>query len=686
MSEVLTQKSSSNVREDIQGLRALAVLLVIFFHLGIPVPGGFIGVDVFFVISGFVITAMLEREWLKHDRISIRRFFVRRFWRLTPALATVVAVTMVVGAAILSAYGPQRLMVLTGIGAMFLSANAVIAKFTGGYFDLAADTNPLLNTWSLSVEEQFYIGFLFVLVFGWSLGKLIKQPKATVRVVVASIFIISFALAMLSQPGNSLEKSNWFFHFYSPLNRAWEFAAGSLLALFSYQIERVPDVLKKLSGIFGFGVVLFSAFYISQAQAWPSTFTVLPVIGTVLLIASSPAPGSLIYKILANRWAIYIGDRSYSLYLWHWPIIVILGYFALNDYLSIALALVIAAVLTVVTYRWIETPLRHRRPNKKVVAGILALGIFATPVVLSLTVHVANKKYFWNDSLKRQKIAVDARHIADQDGCNKRISYLRRSFENCSWNMNLGGQPIYLVGDSNASQYSDGFIAAAKRTGHPLITAIGAGCPFLLEPFKQPDRNVFLDGNYGECSKFAEETYSWLKSQPRGLVVISNTDLYANVSGLRVVAVDDSNTNSGNKYFEFLETSATKLIGDGFKVAIISGPIHFDPRMENFPAQYAWDPSLCTLHSEMTSRCSVSMPIDEVKAFQGTYWRSLKDIARSSGASLVDLGLVFCNSLGCPTQANGLQIYRDGRHTTVDADMALVPRFVTEINKIFKEN
>lgn len=686
MSEALTQKSSSNVREDIQGLRALAVLLVIFFHLGIPVPGGFIGVDVFFVISGFVITAMLEREWLKHNRISIRRFFVRRFWRLTPSLATVVAVTTVVGASILSAYGPQRLMVLTGIGAMFLSANAVIAKFTGGYFDLAADSNPLLNTWSLSVEEQFYIGFLIVLVFGWSLGKIVKRPYVPVRVVVASIFIVSFALAMLAQPGNSLEKSNWFFHFYSPLNRAWEFAAGSLLALFSNQIERVPNVLKKLSGIFGLLVVLFSAFYISQAQAWPSTFTVLPVFGSVLLIASSPAPGSTIYKILANKWAIYIGDRSYSLYLWHWPVIVILGYFALNDYLSTALALVISAVLTVVTYRWIETPLRHRRPNKKVVASILALGIFATPVVLSLTVHVANKKYFWNDSLKRQKIAVGAKHIADQDGCNKLISFLHRSFENCSWNTNLDGQPIYLLGDSNASQYSDGFIAAAKITGHPLIAVIGPGCPFLLEPFKQPDRNVFLDGNYSECSKFAQENYSWLKSQPRGLVVISNTDLYAKVSGLRVAGVDDSNTNSVNKYFEFLETSATKLIGDGFKVAIISGPIHFDPRMENFPTQYAWEPSLCTLHSELTSRCSVSMPIDEVKAFQGTYWRSLKEVAVSSGASLVDLGLVFCDSTSCPTQANGLQIYQDGRHTTVDAGLSLVPRFVTEINKIFKEN
>jgi len=629
---------------------------------------------------------MLEREWIKNDCISISRFFVRRFWRLTPALATVVAVTMVAGAAILSAYGPQRLMVLTGIGAMLLSANAVIAKFTGGYFDLKADTNPLLNTWSLSVEEQFYIGFLSVLVFGWSLGKLIKQPKVTVRVVVASVFIISFALAMLAQPGNSLEKSNWFFHFYSPLNRAWEFAAGSLLALFSNQIDRVPNVLKKLSGIFGLAVVLFSAFYISQAQAWPSTFTVLPVIGTVLLIASSPAPRSTLYKVLANKWAIYIGDRSYSLYLWHWPIIVILGYFSLNIYVSIALALVVATVLTLATYRWIETPLRHRRPTKMVVASILALGICATPVVLSLTVHVANKNYYWNDSLKRQKIAVSASHIADQNGCNERISYLHRSSENCSWNMDLGGQAIYLVGDSNASQYSDGFVDAAKRTGHPLITAIGGGCPFLLVPFKQPDKNLYLPGDYTDCSKFAQESYIWLKSQPRGLVVISNTDLYANVPALRVVAADDRNINSGNEYFEFLETSATKLIRDGFKVAVISGPIHFEPRMDNFPAQYAWEHFRCTLHSEMTNRCSISMPINEVKAYQGSYWRSLQYVADSSGASLINLGLVFCNSSSCPTQANGLQIYRDGAHTTVDADLALVPRFVTEINKIFREN
>ena len=678
------QQSPNSIRKDIQGLRAVAVVLVILFHLGLPVPGGFIGVDVFFVISGYVITAMLEREWVNSGRISIRRFFVRRFWRLTPALATVVSTTMVFGAATLSPFGPQKLMALSGIGAMLLSANAVIAKFTGGYFDLAANTNPLLNTWSLSVEEQFYVGFLFVLVLGWSLGKLLKQSKATVRVLVASTFIISFVIVMLTQPGHSLDNSNWFFQFYSPLNRAWEFAAGSLLALFSSQVDRVPSLVKKCSGIFGLAVVIFSAFYISQAQAWPSTFTVLPVIGTVLLIASAPTPGTATYKILANKWAIYLGDRSYSLYLWHWPIIVVLGYFALNEFVSIALTLLIATGLTVATYRWVETPLRHYRSNEKILSGILAFGIFATPMVCALGVYEANTNYFWNDSVRSQAVSLAQVNVAHKNGCDTQVSNLLARKPNCSWNLDSSGAPIYLVGDSNASHFSDGLIEAAKQTGHPLITAIGAGCPILFAPYTQPDRVIAAGGKYSNCSKFSQETFAWLKKQPKGLVVLSNTDLYVHVPDLKVVSSNPTGMVSGNQYFQLLTQSLVSLKNEGFKVAVISGSIHFDPRMKNFPSQYKWEPSRCTLVSEIFKKCAVSMPISAVQKYQSDYWHSLREAASSSGSSLIDLSLVFCNNKYCPTQTKDLQIYRDGGHITVQADMTLVPRFVREINKIFK--
>jgi len=215
-----------HVRQDIQGLRALAVLLVILFHLGAPIYGGYIGVDIFFVISGFVITMMLEREWNKSGKISIRSFFIRRFWRLTPVLALVVTTTLGVGCAVLSAYRTQNLMVVTSVGAMFFSANVAISTFTGGYFGASASSNPLTDTWSLSVEEQFYIGFLFVLIAGFRVGKFVPRSRAAVLLPVSAIFAASLIIAILAQPGHLLDYPNGLFHFYSPINRAWEFASG----------------------------------------------------------------------------------------------------------------------------------------------------------------------------------------------------------------------------------------------------------------------------------------------------------------------------------------------------------------------------------------------------------------------------------------------------------------------------
>jgi len=142
-------------RNDVQGLRALAVIAVVAFHAGLPVPGGFVGVDIFFVISGFVITGMLQREHLENGRIRFVRFYVRRFKRLTPALALMVTVTTIVALLILSPFGAQQAASSTATAAMLIYANFSISRSTGGYFDLSAESNPLLNTWSLSVEEQF---------------------------------------------------------------------------------------------------------------------------------------------------------------------------------------------------------------------------------------------------------------------------------------------------------------------------------------------------------------------------------------------------------------------------------------------------------------------------------------------------------------------------------------------------
>ncbi|MEN9621231.1 MAG: hypothetical protein RL499_1424, partial [Actinomycetota bacterium] len=182
-------------RLDIQGLRAIAVLLVVVYHAGLPLSGGFVGVDVFFVISGFVITLMLQREWRASGRVRFGTFFARRFMRLAPALALVVLVTVVVTT--LLSLGMATTAAQTGLGAFFLTANLVIATSTGDYFAAPAESNPLLNLWSLSVEEQFYLVFPLLLVLGWALARRGGAARRAPLVITVAVLAMSLSGALL---------------------------------------------------------------------------------------------------------------------------------------------------------------------------------------------------------------------------------------------------------------------------------------------------------------------------------------------------------------------------------------------------------------------------------------------------------------------------------------------------------
>ena len=239
---VSTPKASPDARRlDIQGLRAVAVLVVVLFHAGLPLPGGFVGVDIFFVISGFVITGMLAREWQRSGRIGFGGFYARRFKRLTTALALMVTVTVLLSVVIASPLGAQQVTAQTAIGAMLLVANLVIARTTGGYFDSAAEANPLLNTWSLSVEEQFYLVFPLVLLVGWVVRAKITRGRWAPALLVAAVAAVSLGLMLLTSRGGQVPFiSDELVGFYGPLSRAWEFAAGALLALVSGPKSRAP--------------------------------------------------------------------------------------------------------------------------------------------------------------------------------------------------------------------------------------------------------------------------------------------------------------------------------------------------------------------------------------------------------------------------------------------------------------
>jgi peptidoglycan/LPS O-acetylase OafA/YrhL len=348
----------SNRRLDVQGLRALAVLMVVAYHAGLPVPGGFVGVDVFFVISGFVITAMLRREWEQTGRIRFGAFYLRRFKRLTPALATMVAITTVTAGLVLSPLGPQQRAAHTGLGAMALVANWVIASSTGGYFDPPAATNPLLHTWSLSLEEQFYLLFPAVLALCW-------RFRRSPRVWVATIGLLSFAVVFFSLA--TLGRSSWF-GFYSPLSRAWEFAAGALLALVPLRVPRAVQFV-------GLGLLAASLWLINDRAPFPSAWALLPVLGAVAVIAA----GS---RVLSVRPLVRIGDWSYSIYLWHWPLIV----FATAFYPARPHARIVAAAVSfapaLASYRWIERPFRSLQLPRPRLAVAVAV-VIASPLMLA---------------------------------------------------------------------------------------------------------------------------------------------------------------------------------------------------------------------------------------------------------------------------------------------------------------
>lgn len=365
-------------RLDIQGLRAVAVLLVIAFHADLPVPGGFVGVDVFFVISGYVITNMLLREWKANGRIRLLRFWRRRFFRLTPALALLIAVTFVLSALILFP-SEQQIAYQTGVGALFFAANIVIARNTGGYFDAPAEQNPLLNTWSLSVEEQFYLVFPLLMVAALLVWRRSAPWRWLPLVVVGLTGLVSFALTLWSQ--TPAGQSVTWLNFYSPFTRSWEFAAGSVLALATWQRNPVSRTWGSSLAVVGGIGLLVSAFTISKDTPFPSAWTLIPVVATGLLLVAGDAHGRR-SRLLASPVMVRVGDWSYSLYLWHWPFIVFAIALGLRETGWLVLAAALSVVPAVVSYQFVEQPLRNWSPPRVRTRFVAGAAILAIPVAL----------------------------------------------------------------------------------------------------------------------------------------------------------------------------------------------------------------------------------------------------------------------------------------------------------------
>jgi len=647
----------SDRRLDIQGLRAAAVLMVVLFHAGLPIPGGFVGVDVFFVISGFVITAMLHRQWLRNGRIRLGLFYWRRFKRLTPALALMISVTMIFSVLILSPLGSQQLTAQTAVGAMLIVANVVISRATGDYFAAPAAANPLLNTWSLSVEEQFYLVFPALLIFAWYLAARWGRLRSAPFVIISGIATASFTLAALGSLGffplfgggdPVAEIGRFITGFYSPFTRAWEFAAGALLSLFlASRSVHVSALTRNMSGVMGIVLLIASGWIINFLTPFPGIWTLLPVAGTLFLLLAGSDKGSMVSLLLSAKAMTKIGDYSYSIYLWHWPFIV----FAITLWPTAHYAPIIAGTLSllpaVASYHWVEQPIRQKTNRSRKRALSFATMTLAIPIVLAGAV-IATATYYLTPRLE-----PDTAQFANIEGFPNDTFYPSAAEGRLDKRERL---PCYL--DDCDSYNIAGLTFYQSKEGSGIQVAIlgDSHATHLFDGFA----NRFDDTN---IANFQIET-----------IFRSESGVEIGVETARQIAKDDSIKTVVISAFWADPTSASVdpasltralslLLESGKEVLI----------MDDVP-DYPFEALGCRYKVALLATVNCSIDSNEFWAKHQTVMQPvLEAISSVQGVKLIETARYFCGSEDCSMVSNGELLYHDRSHLNLAGS-----KFLTE--------
>ena len=667
-------------RLDIQGLRAVAVLMVVCFHAGLPVPGGFVGVDVFFVISGFVITAMLHREWLKNGRIRFGLFYLRRFKRLTPALALMISVTVLISALVLSPLGTQQTAAKSAIGAVLLVGNFVIAWTTGGYFGESADTNPLLNTWSLSVEEQFYLAFPALIGLGWHIARRRGILRFAPYFFVASIAVFSFGLAVLTSTGWALPHASWLLSFYSPVTRAWEFAVGSLLALILSEVTHRSRTIALALGLLGTAMLVASLWLITETTPFPGAWTLLPVAGTLLLLFVGKDNANPVSQVLTSKPMVKIGDWSYSIYLWHWPFIVFAGILWPGSQAALLSAAALSFVPALASYVWVEQLGRTLSWVSGRRLPYFVLATIFTPLVTAVFLGAMSRIGPW--SLQRQ-IAM-AEHAPTERGCMTDGPFTSATIADCEWNSTASGQPVYLVGDSNAWHFAEAAIGAGEQLGRPVWSFTTPSCPLIsgLE-IVSVRQSKFFPGiirphEFDHCSAYVRTTLRWLDSASPGTVIVAALDQYWWDLSFGISLKGGERTTDPERKATLLKVGLTstvkRLRAAGHQVVLVQTiPTYRNPTP-------IWDPRSCTAFSVYQGTCFRSVPLKFITELQQASRAAVDEAGQITGSTVLDLRSWFCNLDSCSTQKNSVSQYQDATHISVAGSRALVPLFADAIN------
>lgn len=642
--------ASSNFRPDIQGLRAIAVLLVMAYHAKIPVGAGFIGVDIFFVISGFVIGSALLREHILTGRINLKQFFIRRFRRLVPAQFFLLIFTLLGSVLVLSPLGPLQTAAITSVAASLNIANAVIDLTTGGYFDAPAELNPLLHMWSLSVEEQFYVVFPLLLITAFWIGKKAHITQAALWITLAFVGLASTALAFLDSYLPPLLAESGFVGFYSPITRVWEFLAGVLVAIWSANSSvGISKFWSVGFGVVGLSLIGIGLVTITPASDFPGVLTLLPVCGTVLLIVSGAIPNAISRYGLSNSMTTSIGDLSYSLYLWHWPLIVFAAALWPESSFALLTAVIISVGLATVSYKYVEQPFRRQanKTLKKLLTQILVLtGI---PLVASGGIWLTA-----NSVLASGIEEFSARPPGYDLGCHGPTA-LGEELGVCEW-INAESdysRPIVLVGDSHAAHFTDGLIIAAKDLNRNLLVATASACPYV--PGLTVNRT---DRDDSECLHWNNQVREWLSEIEPSTVILAGMDYYWLMDGweigirepLRVI--DPANRVAA--YGASQDAAIAELQASGHTVILVDD-------VPSWLGAYTWSLDTCTA-LEIATGCNQEMPISVFLHERQAIKVIRAELSENRAITVVNFDQYICPEGTCNTRQSDMWLYRDHEH------------------------
>ncbi len=601
---------SLTYRSDVDGLRALAVIPVLLFHIGIS-TGGFVGVDIFFVISGFLITSLIVREQAAGG-FSIAGFYERRVRRIAPALLLVLATFLVLSIFALAPSDRENL------GKTTLLALASISNFHFAfdvdYFRRGADVQPLLHTWSLGVEEQFYLVFPLLVTF-------LARRRVSMPLVFWGLFALSLAFSSYGALNNSTAD------FYLLPSRAWELLTGSLLA-----IGAVPKVTSRLGrealGLVGLALVAGSVLLINGLTPFPGIGALAPCLGAAALIHAGVSGPNLASRLLSLKPMVAVGLISYSLYLWHWPILTFqrMGwtFFPYDSKIGAGIVVIgLSVIASWLTWRFVEQPFRGKRmPTRKVmtILGVAALAIAALATVLFATKGLPD--------LLPNQAGPYAKYVSYNADINQRrgicLLWKRKDsrLDDAACLTPAGDRPnILIIGDSHAANLWLGLHEVFPE--YHFLQATAASCKPLP---------VQTGPTWDRCDELTKRVYEdFLPGRPVDAVVLMGN---WKADDVKPVA-----------------RAAQRIRAMGMKVIWVGPLVQYDqeaPRLLNLAAKRQ-DPSILDRHRKPGPR--------QVDALMATK-------AVETGIPYYSVVNALCDAKTCKTTSNGAPIQYDGAHMT----------------------